>query len=128
MGAIYAIYTCPNHMTELTANHPVCQRRYMILCHYVTCDAGTLQMYWFLPIDRFLRMRSRTRSRTSPMYLNHVVSQPVSSFELVVSCLVFSPITIYYTLFRSCRTNLVSPSHVTLSQNMILKSVSFHMY
>src|SRR5579864_2493536 len=59
-------------------------------------------MYLFLPIDRFLRMRSRNLL----MYLDPLVSLCFSSFELAY---------IPYSLFRPCRTNLVSLSHVSKS-------------
>ena len=62
------------------------------------------RMYLFLPIDRFLR----TRSRNLLMYLDPLVSLRFSSFELVIL------LHIYHILFRSCRTNLVSRSQVTL--------------
>ena len=42
------------------------------------------------------------------MYLDPLVSLCFSSFELVIL------LHIYHILFRSCRTNLVSRSHVTL--------------
>ena len=57
------------------------------------------------------------------MYLYPVVSLHVSSFELV-----FSPVNIYYTLFRSCRTNLVSRSHLTFSQQFIEISLTNSVY
>ena len=60
------------------------------------------RMYLSLPIDRFLR----TRSRNLLMYLDPLVSLRFSSFELALH--------IYHILFRSCRTNLVSRSQVTL--------------
>src|SRR5579864_1594684 len=57
-------------------------------------------MYLFLPIDRFLRMRSRNLL----MYLDPLVSLRFSSFELAY---------IPYSLFRPCRINLVSLPHVS---------------
>ena len=72
-------------------------------------------MYLFLPIDRFLRMRSRNLL----MYLDPLVSLRFSSFELVIL------LHIHHILFRSCRTNLVSRSHVTLLTKNI-HIIKFH--
>ena len=65
--------------------------------------AASNWMYFLLPIDRFLRMRSREIL----MYLYTIVSLRFSSLE---------PVCIHYFLFRSCRTHLVSRTHLTFSQ------------
>ena len=77
--------------------------------------ASSNWMYLFLPIDRFLRTRSRISSQASLMYLNPVVSLSVSSFELLV--LVLS----IYTILCSVPVVPIL-SHVLTSRSHIFKA------
>ena len=70
------------------------------------------RMYLFLPIDRFLR----TRSRNLLMYLDPLVSLRFSSFELVLSCLAsYLPYSVPFLSYQSCLTLSRHPSHTYVS-------------
>ena len=60
-------------------------------------------MYLFLPIDRFLR----TRSRNLLMYLDPLVSLRFSSFELAS----YTPYSVPFLSYQSCLTFSSHPSH-----------------
>ena len=61
------------------------------------------RMYLFLPIDRFLR----TRSRNLLMYLDPLVSLRFSSFELAS----YTPYSVPFLSYQSCLTLSRHPSH-----------------
>ena len=63
-------------------------------------------MYLFLPIDRFLR----TRSRNLLMYLDPLISLCFSSFELVS----YTLYSVLFLSYQSCLTFSRRPSHTPL--------------
>src|SRR5215471_6701797 len=88
--------------------HPIV---FQFFCHlFRKVYALSNGMHLFLPIDRFLR----TRSRDLLMYLNPVVSLSVSSFDLVTISSLVCSVPVVPILF------LVSRSHVTLSQYLCI--------
>ena len=64
------------------------------------------RMYLFLPIDRFLR----TRSRNLLMYLDPLVSLRFSSFELAS----YTSYSVPFLSYQSCLTFSSHPSHIFL--------------